>query len=202
MFLLPLPGGLGLALRRKLLRPFFGSIGKDVIIGRNCVFRNPHRIFIGNKVVIDENCVIDARGAGPQGLRLADGALLSRGVQVRSKGGPIYVGKNVNIGDNTLIVSSAGIWIGDDAAIASGCQIVGGTFATREFEKPAAKRASTTAGPIRVGKGTWLATGVLVLDAAHIGEDCIVSAGSIVARPLPPRCVAQGTPARPIFSIR
>src|SRR5688572_22522173 len=50
MFLLPLPGGLGLALRQKLLRPFFGGFGKNVIIGRNCVFRNPQRIFIGDHV--------------------------------------------------------------------------------------------------------------------------------------------------------
>lgn len=202
MFLLPMPGGLGLMLRRKLLRPFFGSMGTNVIIGRNCSFRNPHRIFIGSDVVIDEGCLVDARGSGEQGVRLADGALISRGVQVKSKGGAIYVGRNVNVGDNSLIVSQTGIHIGDGAAIASGCQIMGGTFAMKEFNRPAPRRVSTSAGPIHVGAGTWLATGVLVLDGVRIGEDTIVSAGSVVTRSLPSRCVAHGNPAKKEFDIR
>ncbi|HLS81593.1 MAG TPA: acyltransferase [Steroidobacter sp.] len=202
MLLLPLPGGAGLMLRGRLLRRFFGGFGDDVIIGRNCVFRNPNGIFIGNGVVIDDNCVLDARGAGEQGVRLADGVLLSRGVQIRSKCGPIYVGKDVNIGDYTVIVSQSGVHIGDGAAIAGACQIMGGAFAVSEFTKPAAERVSSSAGPIHIGAGAWLATAALVLDGASVGEDTIVSAGSVVASNVPARCVAQGNPARPVFRVR
>lgn len=202
MLLLPLPGGLGISLRRKLLKSFFGAMGRDVIIGRNCVFRNPQWMFIGDGVVIDENSLLDARGSGEEGVRLADGVLLSRNVQVKSKGGPIHIGRDVNVGDNTLIVSQTGIWIGDGAAIASGCQIMGGTFSMGQFSRPASERVSTSAGPISIGAGTWLATGVMVLDAARIGENSIVSAGSVVTRSIPPKCVAQGNPATPVFNIR
>lgn len=202
MLLLPMPGGLGIVLRRKLLRSFFGAMGRNVIIGRNCVFRNPHRLFIGDGVIIDENCLLDARGAGDEGLRLEAGVLVSRGVQIKSKGGPIHIGLDVNVGDNSLVVSQTGIVIGDGAAIATGCQIMGGTFAMEEFSKPAPERAAMSTGPINIGKGVWLATGVIVLDGAHVGEDSIVSAGSVVTRSIPAKCVAQGNPAKKVFSIR
>lgn len=202
MFLLPMPGGLGIILRRKLMRSFFGSMGRNVIIGRNCVFRNPHHIFIGDGVIIDENALLDARGTEAEGLRLGQGVLVSRGVQIKSKGGPICIGRDVTIGDGSTVISQTGIFIGDGAAIAHACHIAGGTFAMQEFSKPAPQRKTTSAGPIRIGAGTWIATGVLVLDGVQIGENVIVSAGSVVMRSLPDGCLASGNPAKKVFEMR
>lgn len=202
LLLLPLGGALGLALRRSLLRPFFGELGRKVIIGRNCTFRHPHRIFIADGVAIDDNCLIDARGSGDAGVRLAAGVILSRGVQVKSKRGGIFIGRAVNVGDDTKISSESGIRIGAGAGIAGGCIIAGGTFPMREFNRPARQRTSVTQGPIQIGAGTWLASGVMILDAVQIGENTIVSAGSVVTRSLPARCVAHGNPASKVFDIR
>jgi acetyltransferase-like isoleucine patch superfamily enzyme len=41
-----------------------------------------------------------------------------------------------------------------------------------------------------------------VLDGAEIGDDCIVSAGSIVSGSIPPRSIVQGNPAKVIFTRR
>lgn len=202
MLLLPMPGGLGLMLRRKLLKPFFGSIGNNVIIGRNCVFRYPQHIFIGDWVVIDDNCLLDARGAGEEGLRLSQGVLLSRGVQVKSRGGGVHIGRDVNVGDGTQINSEAGIWIGDGAGISGACHVAGGTFSMGEFNRPATQRTSTSAGPIRIEPGVWIAIGVMVLDGVSIGRDSIIAAGSVVTRSVPARCIAEGNPARKVFDIR
>ncbi len=202
MVLLPMPGGLGIILRRKLLRRFFGGMGRNVIIGRNCVFRNPHHIFIGDAVVIDENALLDARGTGEEGLRLGAGVLVSRGVQVKSKGGPISLGRDVTIGDGSTVISQSGIFIGDGAAIAHACHIAGGTFAMQEFSKPAPQRKTTSTGPIHIGAGTWIATGVLVLDGVKIGENSIVAAGSVVTRNVADRCLVSGNPAKKVFEIR
>jgi acetyltransferase-like isoleucine patch superfamily enzyme len=202
MFLAPFPGAAGLWLRQKLLKPFFGAFGRGVVIGRNCTFRNPQGIFIGNGVVIDDNCVIDARGAGADGVHLSDGVLVSRGVQVKSKGGPIKIGRNVTIGDNSLVVSQTGISIDDGVGVATGCQIMGGTFQMSEFNRPATQRTSFSAGPIVIKSGAWLATGVIVLDAVQIGENAIVSAGSVVTRSVAARTIAQGNPAKKIFAMR
>jgi acetyltransferase-like isoleucine patch superfamily enzyme len=202
MLLLPFPGGLGIVLRRKLMRPFFGSMGRNVIIGRNCVFRNPHQIFIGDGVVIDENALLDARGTGPEGLRLAAGVLVSRAVQIKSKGGSISLGQDVTIGDGSTVISQTGIFIGDGVAVAHACHIAGGTFAMHEFSKPAPQRKTTSNGPIQIGAGTWIATGVLVLDGVKIGANSIISAGSVVTRNVPDRAVVSGNPAKKVFEIR
>ncbi|HEX5932896.1 MAG TPA: acyltransferase [Pseudorhizobium sp.] len=202
MFLLPATGGLGLWLRKKLLRRFFGAFGASAIIGRNCVFRHPNRIFLGDSVTIDDNCLLDARGCGSEGLHIGDHTIVSRGCTVKSKGGGIRIGRRVNIGGATQIVSHSGIGIGDDVAIGAACQINGGTFAIEEYSKRPSQRTPVSYGPIEIGPGAWLATGVLVLDGARIGDGSVISAGSVVTQAVEPRCVAQGNPARKVFSIR
>ena len=67
-FLGPLPGGLGFLLRKKLYRRLFRHCGGGLIIGRNVVIRHGKRIELMNGVTIDDNSLIDARGAGDAGL--------------------------------------------------------------------------------------------------------------------------------------
>lgn len=202
IFLLPANGGVGLWLRKKLLRHFFGAFGRSAIIGRNCVFRHPNRIFLGDSVTVDDNCLLDARGCGSEGLHIGDHTIVSRGCTIKSKAGGIRIGRRVNIGGATQIISHSGIGIGDDVGIGGACQISGGTFAIQEFSKPPAQRTPVSNGPIEIGSGAWLATGVLVLDGVRIGEGSVISAGSVVTQAVGPRCVAQGIPAKKVFTLR
>jgi acetyltransferase-like isoleucine patch superfamily enzyme len=52
--------------------------------------------------------------------------------------------------------------------------------------------------PIVIGDRVWLATRVLVMKGAEIGDGTIVGAGSIVVGKLPAGCIAAGSPARPL----
>ena len=56
------PGALGLALRRLLYPMLLGRCGRNVVFGQNVVLRHPHKIQIGDNVVIDDQCLIDAKG--------------------------------------------------------------------------------------------------------------------------------------------
>ncbi|MGH8131534.1 MAG: acyltransferase [Steroidobacteraceae bacterium] len=202
IFLLPLPGAFGLLARRRLLRRFFGAFGRNVIIGRNCVIRHPNRIFLGDNVTIDDDCLIDARGCLAEGLRIGDGVIVSRGCTIKSKHGDIRIERDVNIGGATQIISHSGVTIGEGAAIAGACRIDGGTFALEDFAKPPSERTPTSNGPIEIGAGSWLAMNVVVLDAVRVGASSVVSAGSVVTQPVEPRTVVQGNPARKVFTIR
>jgi acetyltransferase-like isoleucine patch superfamily enzyme len=202
MFLLPMPGAAGLLLRRKLLRPFFGALGRNVIIGRNCVFRHPRRIFLGDAVALDDNCMLDARGCGEEGLTIGENTIVGRDCVIKSKDGGIHIGRGVNLGARTYAVSHSGLEIGDDVGVAGGCFLNGGTFPLEEFGKPPPLRTPTSTGPIEIGAGAWLATTVTVLDGVRIGENAVVSAGSVVTRDVPARTVVQGNPAKKIFEIR
>jgi maltose O-acetyltransferase len=58
-----------------------------------------------------------------------------------------------------------------------------------------------TAGPLTLGRDCWLGARVTVLDAACIGDRCVIGAGAVVTRPVPDRTLAVGTPARAVKSI-
>ena len=64
MFVIPVPGALGLALRRLFCPMLFQSVGRSPIFGRDIVLRNAGKITLGDNVVLDDHCVLDARGAG------------------------------------------------------------------------------------------------------------------------------------------
>ena len=56
--------------------------------------------------------------------------------------------------------------------------------------------------PVEVGSGSWIGMGVVILPGVRIGEECVVGAGSVVAKDLEDYCVAVGAPAKPIKSRR
>lgn len=197
-----LPGALGLITRRVFYRRLFKSCGRGVVIGRNCVFRNPASISIGNNVVFDDNCVIDARGAEDEGLVFDDGVLINRNVSVQSKGGDIRIGHGVSIGADSQLVSWSGLRIGDRTAVAAGCFFSAGSYELDDFETPLSERQPISAGPIVVGKNVWIATRSVILDGVKINDNAVVSAGAIVKHDVGAKCVVHGDPAKTVFEGR
>lgn len=62
--------------------------------------------------------------------------------------------------------------------------------------------AMTEPRPVRVGAGTWLGIGVVVLPGVTIGEGCVVGANAVVTTDLPDYSVAVGVPARVLRNLR
>jgi len=56
-------------------------------------------------------------------------------------------------------------------------------------------------GPLTIGRNCWLGARVTVLDAACIGEHCVIGAGAVVTRPVAANRVAVGVPARETRSL-
>lgn len=201
-FLVPFPGALGILLRRVFYKGIFRRCGRGLIVGRNCVFRHPSKISIGNGVTIDDMSLIDARGAQGEGIRIGDGVIINRNTTVQSKGGDILIGKSVSIGANSTVVSWGGIRIEEGTVIAGGCSISAGRFDYSELNRSVAEQEAYTTGPIVIGKNVWLATGVTILDGVRIADDAIVSAGSVVTSNVPAQAVSSGNPAKVVFTRR
>lgn len=202
LFLVPLPGAMGIALRRMAYKGVFRSCGGGLIVGRSCVFRHAAKISVGTGVTIDDLSLVDARGTDGKGIVFGDGVIVNRNSIVQSKGGDILIGKSVRIGANSTIVSRDGVRIGEGTLIAGGCSIAAGTFDYSDLSRKIAEQEMTTAGPIDIGKNVWLAAGVTILDGVRIGDDAIISAGSVVTGNIPPRSIAHGNPARVVFTRR
>lgn len=48
----------------------------------------------------------------------------------------------------------------------------------------------------RIGKDCFIGTNAIILPGITIGDNCVIGAGSVVTRDVPPRCIAAGNPAR------
>ena len=202
LFLVPLPGAVGILLRRIFYKRYFKHCGKDLIVGRSCVFRHPTKIRIGDNVTIDDLSLIDARGTDAQGIVLEDGVMINRNTCIQSKGGDISIGKFVTVGAGSSLVSWSGIRIDEGSVLAGGCYLSAGKFDYGELGTSILEQEPISSGPITIGKNSWIATRVTVLDGVRIGENAIIAAGAVVAGNIPPCAIASGNPAKVVFLRR
>jgi acetyltransferase-like isoleucine patch superfamily enzyme len=197
----PTPGLLGIALRRLLYRPFLGGIGAGTVIGRGVAIRNPRAIRLGRRVVVDDQVVLDAKGAEEVGIRVGDEVVISRNTVLSCKGGTITIGDGTNIAMNCLFHAGAAVSVARHVLIASYCYLVG--VANHRFERtdvPIIAQGEAESLGITVGMGAWLGARVTVLDGANVGEGAVVGAGSVVTTSIPAYGVAVGTPAKVVRS--
>ena len=188
-------GAWGLWKRKKLYPRLLGSCGRGVVFGRDVVLRHPHKIRIGDGVVIDDNVLLDAKGSGNRGIAIADGVFVGRNSILSCKDGDIEIGEGTNIGFNCEIFSAGRVVLGKKIFLAAYCYLVGGTHHAGRTDIPIMDQEREAKG-IEVGDGCWLGAGVVVDDGVEIGEDAIVGAGAVVTRDVPAFAVAGGVPAR------
>jgi len=193
------PGALGLFLRAKFYRPFFAECGRGVVFGRNITIRHPSKIRIGSGTIIDDNAVLDAKGGDDSGITLGRDVYIGRNSIVYCKGGRILMEDSVNISANCVMFSSNSLTLRRGSMIGAYCYFLSGGEYDMANSLPFCEQSGTeTKGPLEIGADCWFGARVTVLDAAGIiGERCVVGAGAVVTRPLPPRSLAVGIPAKP-----
>ena len=189
------PGALGLVLRKSLYPLLLGSCGRHVVFGQNVVLRHPHKIRIGDNVVIDDNCLIDAKGESNSGILIGDGVFVGRNTILSCKNGDIELADGANIGFNCEIFSASRVRVGRSALIAAYSYLIGGDHDFSDASRAVIEQARTSAG-ITIGDGAWLGAGVKVLDGVTIGALAVVGAGAVVRDSVPDRATAVGVPAR------
>jgi len=191
----PMPGGLGFWLRKRFYRRLFRQCGRGLILGRNVVIRHPQRIVLGDNVTIDDNCVLDGRGDDEAGIVAGDEVIINRNCMLQAKGGRIELGARTNLGSNCVVVSTAGVRIGEAALFAGGCYVSAGAYRV-EGTGAVMDQPAYSAGPISIGAGCWIGTCAVVLDAVSVGAGAVIGAGAVVHRDVPPAAIAAGVPAR------
>ncbi|MCZ6800991.1 MAG: acyltransferase [Nitrospirae bacterium] len=193
------PGAMGLYLRSKVYPWILGEVGSNVVFGRGITLRHPHKIRIGKNVTIDEQCVLDAKGATNKGISIGDEVFIGRNSIIYCKDGDIEIQPQANISSNCEVFSSNQVVVGKGTLIAAYCFIMsGGTYDYRHGHVEFADQDVYSKGPTLIGQGCWLGAKVVVLDHVSIGDGSVVGAGAVVTKDLPAGSVAVGMPARSV----
>ncbi len=193
------PGALGLALRSKLYPRLMGSCGRGVVFGTNVVLRHPHKIHIGANTIVDDNCMLDAKGVDNDGITLGEGVFIGRNTILSCKDGNIALADGANVGFNCEIYSSSDVRIGADTMIAAYVYLVGGGNYDLEASAPAfGEQTALESQGIEVAGNVWIGAHCTVLDGTQIQTGAVVAAGSVVSATVATNTVVGGVPARVI----
>lgn len=159
-------------------------------IGKNCSIYNKLYYFLHPKGVIEigDNFTFSTGSNFNQ---------LSRNIR-----GSIYVAENavLKIGDNVGISSSC-IWVTDSITIGNHVNIGADTLILDtdahhldwQERRNGGERSSK---PVIIEDDAFIGTRSIILKGVTIGARSIIGAGSVVAKSVPPDCVAAGNPCK------
>lgn len=103
------------------------------------------------------------------------------------------MGSNVTLHD-AYLHARGGLIIGDNTFMGNQVMVLTATHQPLPLEL----RAEVRTAPVRIGSDVWLASRVMVLPGASIGDGSVVAAGSVVTTNIPAGVLAAGIPAKAI----
>lgn len=108
----------------------------------------------------------------------------------------IDIGENCRI-HGTCIHAYKYIRIGNNCLIAANTQIMDGNGHQLCMEEPHKRlMLSDTGKDIIIEDNVWIAANCIILGGTHIGEGCIITAGSVVKGIVPAHSIYGGNPAK------
>ena len=113
-------------------------------------------------------------------------------------GDNIYLGRDVFINANAVILDCARIDLGDRVQVATGVQIL-----AADHPREAARRAADEefARPVTIGEDVWIGAGAILCPGVEVGAGSVIGAGSVVAKSIPAGVMAAGVPCRVIREL-
>ncbi|WP_343907382.1 acyltransferase [Nocardioides aquiterrae] len=159
----------------------FGSFGAGTSIGfPAATLMGTRSIHLGSGTIVGRQATL-AVGYGPD-----DPNLPERGLVV---GDRCVLGARVTIVAHASVEIGDAVWFGQDVFVSD---------AGHGYQDPDLPIGHQFGGhdPVRIGSGSWLGHGSIVLPGAQIGRNVVVAAGSVVRGVVPDHSVVGGAPAK------
>ena len=131
-------------------------------------------------------------------MRIGPGTGFAPNVSIRN-GERIEIGRDCHVGERSSLWagdSTGRIIIGNTVSLAPEVFIIASDYGF-ERGKPF-RQQSKRERDVVIGDDVWLGVRVVVTAGVTIGDGCIVGAGAVVTKDLPPNAIAAGVPARVI----
>lgn len=100
------------------------------------------------------------------------------------------VSRRANVGPGFLVMHRTGIWVGD-ATIGANCVIHHNVTIGQRV-------ASGSQGVPKIGSNVWIGPGAILTGDISVGDGVTISAGTVLSKSVPDRCLVAGNPGRVI----
>lgn len=140
---------------------------------------------------------------GQKQIRALCGRLMlkSCGKNVNIEKGALF-SKNVSLGHYSGIGVNAKIYgtcvIGNYVMMGEDCIIITRNHRCEDINKPMMLQGFSNEKPVVIGNDVWIGDRVTILPGVHIGDGCIIGAGSVVTHDLEAYSITAGVPAKMI----
>lgn len=157
--------------------------GKNNIIkiGKHTLIKNSSIVIIGNNSY----------------LQISDDAFISGAtLWIEDDFCRLEIGKKTFIGPSHLAVTENGskLLIGEDCMLSSNINIrTGDSHSIIDLET---SHRINNAKNICISNHVWIGEGAKILKGVNLGDNCIISTGSIVTKSFPSNCLIGGIPAK------
>ena len=106
----------------------------------------------------------------------------------------VSIGSNSSIGINASV--DAGTQIGDDVMMGPEVVILSWNHMTSRTDVPMIQQGFTACSPVTIENDVWIGRRVIILPGVTVGSGCVLGAGAVISRDVPPNAIAVGNPAR------
>ena len=160
----------------RLLAPLYQHRGKHSVIHRSARMDTPpYRLFsLGNYSVIESfACINNAVG-------------------------DVIIGDHTRIGLHNTIIGP--VDIGNHVNLAQGITVTALNHNFSDTNKRIDEQGVST-NPVTIEDDVWIGANAVILPGVTIGEHCVVAAGAVVTKDVPPHSLVAGIPAKVIKNI-
>lgn len=192
--LTPIPGRVGIFLRKLFLPYILNHSGRKNVFQRDVIFRRPKQIRIGNQVTLERGVTLDVKGDAGF-IEIQDGVHIGQDTILSCPGGQMVIEKGTRIAKQCRLGSLLGLRIGQNTTIDEAVCIVGAGHAFHSRNLPIMKQELTCKGQTMIETDVIIEKGATVLDGVHIGSGATIKAGSLVTSDIPINTVVRGVPA-------
>ncbi|WDP90548.1 MAG: acyltransferase [Desulfobacter sp.] len=161
-------------------------------------FVNRKKIWIGDNVLLKNNCaLLPGSNSKEFAIKIGDFSEVHEDCVLRTFQGFIYIGKKCSLNRHCYLLGSGGITIGNMVRIGPRVNLITNNHIFKERDRPIMEQGESHA-PINIKDDVWIGANATILPGVAIPQGCIVAAGAVVTKSIPPFSIVGGVPAKVI----
>ena len=159
----------------KILLVVYTIFAKNLPQSRHFPLAKKLRVFFGKLIMGYIGSQVNIEKGASFNRQVSIGDYSGIGVNCELNG-PVTIGKYVNMGPEVIVYTQ--------------------NHSSKRTDIPMQKQGYDDIRPVVIGDDVWLGRRVIILPGVKIGEGCVIGAGAVVAKDIPPYSVVVGNPAR------